>query len=245
VTLIKLISRIRSTIGGSADKGLTPPDIIKYSAAKGEVIINEEGLEVLELAKDKNLRFAGVNQLGKVSYNNTYISKPISKILALPLVDVEAIEAANFKVVADAVNPTYGLAVPLLLHALGVKYIPKINSGPHGDFQYDPEPLPYNLIELSAAVKQHNTGIAIDHDLDRLCFVCEDGPTFDEEYKLIAVADHVLKYAPGNTLFSMSSTRALRDVTQRAGMTYAALTLLYMLNYKSLLTLGLIRIYSF
>jgi phosphomannomutase len=309
MTLIKSISGIRGTIGGNAGKGLTPPDIIKYTAAfgqlvkttsginkvvigrdarisgdmvrnlvvgtlqsvgidvvdlglsttptveiavtdeqagggiiltashnprewnalkllnaKGEFISAADGNTVLELAESNTLSYTEVNHLGKVSYNDSYIDKHIQKILALPLVDVQAIANARFSIVVDAVNSTGGFAVPALLEALGVKQIRKVNCVPDGNFQHNPEPLPANLTELSAAVVKHGAdmGIAVDPDVDRLCFVCQDGSMFGEEYTLVAVADYVLKHTPGSTVSNLSSTRALRDVTEAAGQEYAA-----------------------
>lgn len=145
-------------------------------------------------------------------------------ILALPLVDVEAIKAANFKIAIDCVNSTGGIFVPALLKALGVKTVYPLFCTPDGNFPHNPEPLPENLQQISKEVqdKHADLGIVVDPDVDRLCFVCEDGSMFGEEYTLVAVADYVLKNTPGNTVSNLSSTRALRDVTEKSGGVYHA-----------------------
>lgn len=309
MTLIKSISGIRGTIGGIAGNGLTPIDVVKFTAAygswviaktnnkkivlgrdarisgemvnnlvigtlqglgievidlglsttptvevavplekagggiiltashnpkqwnalkllngKGEFISDADGKEVLDLAERADFDFADVNELGKVVVNDTYLQKHIDAILALPLVDVEAIKAANFKIAIDCVNSTGGIFVPALLKALGVKTIYELFCEPNGEFPHNPEPLPENLTEIAKVVqsKGADLGIVVDPDVDRLCFVCEDGSMFGEEYTLVAVADYVLKHTPGNTVSNLSSTRALRDVTEKAGGTYNA-----------------------
>jgi len=309
LTLIKSISGIRGTIGGVAGNGLTPFDVVKFTAAygswviaktnlkkivlgrdarisgemvnhlvigtlmgmgievidlglsttptveiavpmenagggiiltashnpkqwnalkllndKGEFISDLEGKEVLDLAEDSNFSFAEVNSLGKVIKNDTYLQKHIEAILALPLVDVEAIKKANFKIVIDCVNSTGGIFVPALLKALGVKIIHELYCTPDGNFPHNPEPLPENLTEIAKVVQNKNAdlGIVVDPDVDRLCFVCEDGAMFGEEYTLVAVADYILSKTNGNTVSNLSSTRALRDVTEKAGASYHA-----------------------
>lgn len=309
MTLIKSISGIRGTIGGIAGNGLTPIDVVKFTAAygswviaktnnkkivlgrdarisgemvnnlvigtlqglgievidlglsttptvevavplekagggiiltashnpkqwnalkllngKGEFISDADGKEVLDLAERADFDFADVNDLGKVVVNDTYLQKHIDAILALPLVDVEAIKAANFKIAIDCVNSTGGIFVPALLKALGVKTIYELFCEPNGEFPHNPEPLPENLTEIAKVVQSKNAdlGIVVDPDVDRLCFVCEDGSMFGEEYTLVAVADYVLKHTPGNTVSNLSSTRALRDVTEKAGGAYNA-----------------------
>lgn len=309
MALIKSISGIRGTIGGVAGNGLTPPDIIKFTAAygqwviansgkkkvvigrdarisgemvrnlvvgtlqsigidvvdlglsttptvevavpdenagggiiltashnpkqwnalkllneKGEFISDLDGQWVLAMAEKTDLEYADVNDLGKVVYDDSYLQKHIDKVLALPLVDVDAIRKAEFKVVIDCVNSTGGIFVPALLKALGVSTIHELYCEPNGEFPHNPEPLPENLIDLSREVisKNADLGIAVDPDVDRLCFVCEDGSMFGEEYTLVAVSDYVLKHTPGNTVSNLSSTRALRDVTESAGCTYTA-----------------------
>ena len=309
LTLIKSISGIRGTIGGIAGSGLTPIDIVKFTAAygswvitktnikkivlgrdarisgemvnhlvtgtlqgmgievidlglsttptveiavpgekagggiiltashnpkqwnalkllndKGEFISDAEGKQILELAENATFEFADVNELGKVVVNDTYLQKHIDAILALPLVDVEAIKNANFKVAIDCVNSTGGIFVPALLSALGVKTIYELYCTPNGEFPHNPEPLPENLTEIAKLVQSKNAdlGIVVDPDVDRLCFVSEDGSMFGEEYTLVAVADYVMKNTPGNTVSNLSSTRALRDVTEQAGGLYNA-----------------------
>jgi phosphomannomutase len=309
VTLIKSISGIRGTIGGQAGNGLTPPDIIKFTAAfgrwvventgknkivigrdarisgemvrnlvvgtlqsigidvvdiglsttptveiavpdenagggiiltashnpkqwnalkllndKGEFITDQDGQLVLSMAEEPGLEYAEVSQLGKVTYNETYLQKHIDKVLALPLVDAEVIRNANFKIAIDCVNSSGGIFVPALLKALGVKTIYELYCEPDGDFPHNPEPLPENLVDLSKEVlaKNADLGIAVDPDVDRLCFVSEDGSMFGEEYTLVAIADYVLQHTPGNTVSNLSSTRALRDVTEEKGCVYNA-----------------------
>jgi phosphomannomutase len=309
LTLIKSISGIRGTIGGIAGNGLTPIDIVKFTAAygswvltktnirkivlgrdarisgemvnnlvigtlqglgidvidlglsttptveiavpmenagggiiltashnpkqwnalkllnhKGEFISDAEGKELLELAESSSFSFAEVNNLGRVFLNDTYLQKHIDAVLALPLVDVAAIKAANFKIVIDCVNSTGGIFVPALLKALGVETIHELYCTPDGNFPHNPEPLPENLTEIAKVVQQKNAdlGIVVDPDVDRLAFVCEDGSMFGEEYTLVAVADYVIKNTPGNTVSNLSSTRALRDVTEKAGGEYHA-----------------------
>ncbi|MBB5634225.1 phosphomannomutase [Pedobacter cryoconitis] len=309
MTLIKSISGIRGTIGGIAGNGLTPIDIVKFTAAygswvikntnikkivlgrdarisgdmvnnlvtgtlqglgievidlglsttptveiavpmekagggiiltashnpkqwnalkllneKGEFINDENGKEVLEIAERADFSFADVNELGKVIYDDSYLQKHIDVILALPLVDVELIRKANFKIAIDCVNSTGGIFIPALLKALGVETVFELYCEPNGEFPHNPEPLPENLTEIAKVVqsKQADLGIVVDPDVDRLCFVCEDGTMFGEEYTLVAVADYVLKNQPGNTVSNLSSTRALKDVTLRAGGVYNA-----------------------
>jgi len=309
MTLIKSISGIRGTIGGKPGDGLTPNDIVKYSAAygrwvlqttginkvvigrdarisgemvknlvvgtlmsigidvvdiglsttptvevavpdekagggiiitashnpkqwnalkllnsAGEFINDAEGQAVLAIAEDADLQFAEVDQIGKVTTDNSYLQKHIDKILALPLVDVDAITKANFKVVIDCVNSTGGIFLPELLKQLGVTQVEELFCTPNGQFPHDPEPLPENLIALSAKVKENGAslGIAVDPDVDRLCFVDENGAMFGEEYTLVTVADYILQHKKGNTVSNLSSTRALRDVTELHGGVYNA-----------------------
>nr|WP_121273508.1 phosphoglucosamine mutase [Pedobacter schmidteae] len=309
MTLIKSISGIRGTIGGVAGNGLTPIDIVKFTAAygswvisrtnikkivlgrdarisgemvnnlvigtlqglgievidlglsttptveiavpmeqagggiiltashnpkqwnalkllndKGEFISDADGKEVLEIAEKSEFEFADVDSLGKVISNDTYLQKHIDIILALPLVDVAAIKKANFKIAIDCVNSTGGIFVPALLKALGVETIHELYCEPDGHFPHNPEPLPENLTEIAKVVqnKKADLGIVVDPDVDRLCFVCEDGEMFGEEYTLVAVADYILKNTPGNAVSNLSSTRALRDVTEKAGGVYHA-----------------------
>lgn len=197
---------------------------LKLLNEKGEFINDADGKEVLEIAESSDFVYADVNDLGKVTHDDTYLQKHIDQILALPLVDVKAIAKANFKVVIDCVNSTGGIFVPALLEALGVKTVYKLFCEPDGVFPHNPEPLPENLTALSKEVvaKNASLGIAVDPDVDRLCFVNEDGNMFGEEYTLVAVADYILKNTKGNTVSNLSSTRALRDVTEAAGGEYHA-----------------------
>jgi len=311
MTLIKSISGIRGTIGGRVDQGLTPVDAVKFAAAygtwlkqnnpakrlkvvigrdarisgqmisdlvvstliglgidvvnlglsttptvevavpmegahggiiltashnpkqwnalkllnaKGEFISGSEGEALLKIAEAEAFDFAEVDDLGRVTHDDSYLQKHIDAILALPLVDKEAIQAANFSVVVDAVNSTGGVFVPALLEALGVKQITKLYCDPTGEFPHNPEPLPEHLGDLADQIKKTHAdlGITVDPDVDRLALVCEDGSMFGEEYTLVAVADYVLTHTPGATVSNLSSTRALRDVTESKGQTYAA-----------------------
>lgn len=309
MTLIKSISGIRGTIGGTAGNGLTPIDIVKFTSAygawviqntgikkivlgrdarisgemvnhlvtgtlqgmgiavidlglsttptveiavpmekagggiiltashnpkqwnalkllnaSGEFISDENGKEILEMAERADFSFAEVNDLGKVTYDDSYLQKHIDIILALPLVDAELVRKADFKVVIDCVNSTGGIFIPALLKALGVTRVHELYCNPDGNFPHNPEPLPENLTEIAKVVQQQQAdlGIVVDPDVDRLCFVCEDGAMFGEEYTLVAVADYILKNNPGNTVSNLSSTRALKDVTLKAGGQYHA-----------------------
>ncbi len=197
---------------------------LKLLNSTGEFITDADGKEVLAMADNSDFNYADVDSLGKVTVDDTYLQKHIDEILALPLVDEEAIRQADFKVVVDAVNSTGGIFVPALLKALGVKTVHQLYCEPDGHFPHNPEPLPENLKDLATQVTANGAdlGIAVDPDVDRLCFVCEDGTMFGEEYTLVAVADYVLQHTKGNTVSNLSSTRALRDVTERAGGTYYA-----------------------
>ena len=190
----------------------------------GEFISDADGKEVLEIAENSDFKYADVNDLGKVIVDDSYLQKHIEQVLALPLVDVDAITKADFNIVIDCVNSTGGTFIPALLKALGVKTVHELYCDPDGNFPHNPEPLPENLIALSHEVlkKKADLGIAVDPDVDRLAFVCEDGNMFGEEYTLVAVADYVLKSKKGNTVSNLSSTRALRDVTEKAGGEYYA-----------------------
>lgn len=308
MTLIKSISGIRGTIGGTPGDALTPVDIVKFTAAfgswvkskkgkqvvvgrdarlsgemlsslvcatlqglgldvidlglsttptvqvavpmekagggiiltashnpihwnalkllnhKGEFISAEDGTQLLMLAQNEAFEFAAVDQLGRYHEKNTYIQKHIALIRKHPLVDAKLIRKANFRVVVDAVNSTGGIAVPMLLEALGVTRIKKLNCEPTGRFAHNPEPLPEHLKEISAVIKKgkYDLGIVVDPDVDRLAFIREDGVPFGEEYTLVAIADYVLSKKKGNTVSNLSSTRALRDVTERAKGKYTA-----------------------
>jgi phosphomannomutase len=197
---------------------------LKLLNDKGEFIGHEEGSLILQLAEEESFDFAPVNKLGKYSQSDLSIKRHVKNILALPLVDVEAIKAKDFRVVVDAINSTGGIAVPMLLEALGVTRVEKLNCEPDGNFAHNPEPLPENLSQISRVLEKGNydLGIVVDPDVDRLALVCEDGSMFGEEYTLVAVADYVLKHRKGNTVSNLSSTRALRDVTEKAGGQYFA-----------------------
>lgn len=311
MTLIRSISGIRGTIGGQPGEGLSPADIVKYTAAfaafikkskgnerprfvigrdarisgemvnhivvgtllgsgadvidlglsttptveiavtglkadagiiltashnpkqwnalkllntLGEFISASEGAEVLALAENENYSFCGVDGIGTYSADNSWIGKHIEQILALPLVNREAIKKAGYHVVIDAVNSTGGIALPQLLLALGVKKVTELNCVADGHFAHNPEPLPENLTDIAQLVvkAKADLGFVVDPDVDRLAIVCQDGDMFGEEYTLVAVADYVLQHQPGNTVSNMSSTRALRDITEKTGAQYFA-----------------------
>ena len=311
MSLIKSISGIRGTIGGKPGEGLTPPDIVKFTAAfatfirnkyeedrllivigrdarpsggmvsdlisgtllaigadvldigltttpttelavidsgahggimitashnprqwnalklvnhLGEFLSAAEGEEVIMISEASDFRFAEVGKLGRYSYDDSFLSKHIEKIINLPLVNPEAIKQARFSITLDAVNSTGGIAVPMLLKALGVNKIDLIHCEPDGEFAHDPEPLPENLADICERVTKINAdlGIVVDPDVDRLAIVNEMGEPFGEEYTLVAVADYILQNQPGNTVSNLSSTQALRIITEKAGCEYFA-----------------------
>lgn len=188
----------------------------------GEFLNAEEGNKVLKYAENRDFSFVDVNNLGKV-IEKSYTEQHIQDILALPEVDVEAISKANFKVAIDCINSVGGIVVPELLKALGVNEIYGVHTEPTGDFAHDPEPLPENLTDLSDLVKEKSAdvGFSVDPDVDRLAIFCEDGSPFGEEYTLVSIADYLLSLYPrGNTVSNLSSTRALRDVTEKHGGSY-------------------------
>ncbi|MDH8701613.1 phosphomannomutase [Dysgonomonadaceae bacterium PH5-43] len=310
MSLIKSISGIRGTIGGNAGEGLSPLDIVKFTAAyatliksrnnpsktivvgrdarisgemvrnivvgtlmgmgldvvdiglattpttelavtmekaaggiiltashnpkqwnalkllneKGEFLNAAEGNEILKIAEEETFVFADVDDLGKVKTDNSYTKKHIDHVMALDLVDVDAIRKANFTVAIDAVNSVGGVVLPELLKALGVKEVIELNAEPTGEFAHNPEPLPKHLTQIADTMKntKADVGFVVDPDVDRLVIVNEDGSMFGEEYTLVAVADYILSNTPGNTVSNLSSTRALRDVTEKHGQTYTA-----------------------
>ena len=311
MTLIKSISGIRGTIGGKPGNGLTPLDIVKFTAAygswiknnstaekvkivvgrdarisgemvsnvcigtlqglgidvinldlsttptveiavpmenaqggiiltashnpkewnalkllneNGEFISSQDGADVLEIAENEAFSFVDVDNLGQLTLNNSYLEKHINAILQLELVDPKLIEMSNFKIVCDSVNSTGGIFVPAMLRALGVKDIISLYGEPTGHFPHNPEPLPENLTAIAEKIKETGAdlGIVVDPDVDRLAFVDEKGNMFGEEYTLVAVADYILKNTPGSTVSNLSSTRALRDVTEQNGCVYSA-----------------------
>lgn len=198
---------------------------LKLLNEKGEFISEANGQEILKLAANSEFNYAEVNDLGKYSRNTDFIDVHFKKIIDLPYVDAAAIEKANFTIVLDAINSSGAIAVPALLKKLGVKNIHIIHGEPTGNFAHNPEPLPEHLADLSNAVikQKAHLGISVDPDVDRLAFVCEDGEMFGEEYTLVAVADYILqKNKKGNTVSNLSSTRALRDVTEAQGGSYSA-----------------------
>ena len=199
---------------------------LKLLNHRGEFISAADGASVLAIASADAYHFAPVDELGEITTHTTAIQEHIEAILQYPLVDKAAIQAANFTIVVDVINSTGALSVPPLLEALGIapENITLLNGEVTGKFSHNPEPLPENLTELSRAVKSKgaNLGIAVDPDVDRLCFVCEDGSFFGEEYTLVAVADYILGRKKGNTVSNLSSTRALKDVTLRHGGNYFA-----------------------
>ncbi|HEX8529602.1 MAG TPA: phosphoglucosamine mutase [Cytophagales bacterium] len=197
---------------------------LKLLNRNGEFISAEDGAKVLQLAESEDFDFSEVKKIGRYRYDNSYLQRHIEAIVALPLVDKEAITARNFSVVVDAINSCGGFAVPMLLEELGVKKITQLNCEPTGLFVHNPEPLPEHLTQISNEIEKgrYDLGIVVDPDVDRLALVCEDGRMFGEEYTLVAVADYVLKHKPGNTVSNLSSTRALRDVTEKAGGKYFA-----------------------
>ncbi|TXE19685.1 phosphoglucosamine mutase [Psychroserpens burtonensis] len=196
---------------------------LKLLDAKGEFLNGEEGAKILKIAESKEMSFAEVDDLGEITINDAYIDLHIDEVLDLELVNKKAIEKANFKVVVDGVNSTGGIAIPLLLERLGVHAI-ELYCEPTGHFPHNPEPLKEHLTDLSEAVVKANAdfGIVVDPDVDRLAFMDEKGEMFGEEYTLVACADYVLSKTPGNTVSNMSSTRALRDITEKHGGSYEA-----------------------
>lgn len=197
---------------------------LKLLNEKGEFLNDAEGKAVLAIAEEESFTFAEVDELGKEFINNTYTRRHIDSVLALDLVDVEAIKKANFTVAVDAVNSVGGVVIPELLKALGVKNIIELNCTPTGHFAHTPEPIPENLTEISDKLKTGcaDVGFVVDPDVDRLAIVMENGEMFVEEYTLVAVADYILSKTPGATVSNLSSSRALRDVTVKHGCQYTA-----------------------
>jgi len=194
---------------------------LKLLNSKGEFLNSDDGIEILKLAESTNLIYNDVDSLGKIAEVKNYIDIHIDQVLSLNIIDVNKIKSSNFKIVVDAVNSTGGIAVPKLLNKLGVEVI-ELYCDPNGHFPHNPEPLKENLTDLSSLVVEHNAdlGIVVDPDVDRLAFVCEDGSIFGEEYTLVACADFVLGKTPGSTVSNLSSTRALRDVSQKHGCSH-------------------------
>lgn len=196
---------------------------LKLLNAEGEFISGRDGEEVLAMAEKEDFKYAEVDDLGIIENKKNYFDYHIDQVVNHPLVDVSAIIAADMKVAVDAVNSSGGIVIPALLKELGVREILPLYCEPNGHFPHNPEPLPEHLTEISALIKKEkaHVGIVVDPDVDRLALVCEDGSMFGEEYTLVAVADYVLKHRKGNTVSNLSSTRALRDVTEAAGGVYS------------------------
>ena len=194
---------------------------LKLLNSKGEFLNSNDGIEILKLAESTNLKYNDVDSLGKIYEVKNYIDIHIDQVLSLNIIDVNKIKSSNFKIVVDAVNSTGGIAVPKLLKKLGVEVI-ELYCEPNGHFPHNPEPLKENLTDLSSLVVKHKAdlGIVVDPDVDRLAFVCEDGSIFGEEYTLVACADFVLSKTPGPTVSNLSSTRALRDVSEKHGCSH-------------------------
>ncbi len=197
---------------------------LKLLNEKGEFLNADEGAEVLRIADEGHFSFSEVTAIGTYTSDDTWIQKHIQQVLALPLVDSNAIKKANLTIAVDCVNSTGGIAIPLLLKALGVNTVHELYCTPDGHFPHNPEPLPEHLAALSELVvkQKAHAGFSVDPDVDRLAIVCENGEMFGEEYTLVAVADYILRNQPGNTVSNLSSTRALRDVTEKHGGAYAA-----------------------
>jgi phosphomannomutase len=195
---------------------------LKLLNNKGEFLTAGEGTEVLSMIEDASYKYATVDKLGKVSLDNKYLSKHIAEIKELSFVDIKAIKEAGFKIAVDAVNSVGGIAVPELLKELGVNNIVKINCQPNGIFAHNPEPLPENLTEISSVMTKEkaDVGFVVDPDVDRLAIINEDGTMFGEEYTLVAVADYILKQKKGNTVSNLSSTKSLKELSEKYGVTY-------------------------
>jgi phosphomannomutase len=195
---------------------------LKLLNNQGEFISAADGASILDRAEKEQFVFASVDRLGSYTSNDTYLQKHIDAVVNYPLVDVKAIQLKKFKIVVDAINSTGAIFVPPLLKALGVEEVILINGEMTGKFAHNPEPLPENLVAMSSAVvkSKADLGIAVDPDVDRLCFICEDGSMFGEEYTLVSVADYVLHKKSGNTVSNMSSTKALKEVTLKQGGQY-------------------------
>ena len=196
---------------------------LKLLNEKGEFLDGDEGMKILEIAEAEAFHFSDVDDLGEIMINDAYMDIHIDEVLNLPLVDIEAIKAAKFKVVVDGVNSSGGIIIPRLLKLMGVEVV-ELYCEPNGHFPHNPEPLKEHLTDISELVvkEKADLGIVVDPDVDRLAFICEDGEMFGEEYTLVACADYVLSKTPGNTVSNMSSSRALRDVTKAHNGGYEA-----------------------
>lgn len=197
---------------------------LKLLNASGEFISAADGKWLLEAVDNDDFEFATIDAIGSYQEQEGWMQRHVEMVMNLPLVNREVIAAAGFKVAVDAVNSTGGVAIPMMLRALGVKEVLEVNCEPTGDFAHTPEPLAQNLTQICSFVKEHGCdfGVVVDPDVDRLVFVKEDGELFGEEYTLVSVADYILRHTPGTTVSNLSSTRALRDVTQAHGQQYYA-----------------------
>ena len=196
---------------------------LKLLNSHGEFLTKDDGNEVLRIAEAEDFEYADVDTMGHYTEDNSFNQRHIDSVLALQLVDTEAIRNAHFRVCADTINSVGGIILPQLFEALGVEYH-ILNGGANGDFAHNPEPLEKNLGDIMSLTRdgKYDLGIVVDPDVDRLAFICEDGRMFGEEYTLVSVADYVLSHTPGNTVSNLSSTRALRDVTEQYGGQYTA-----------------------
>ncbi len=224
---VELAVTLEKAAGGiilSASHNPVQWNALKLLNERGEFISADDGAQILSVAAAEKFSFADVRKLGRYEKKDGYIKKHIDLILKYKYVDVAAIRKAKFTIAIDAVNSTGGIAVPMLLEKLGVKKIKKLYCDPTGMFPHNPEPLPEHLTEISKVVKKekYDLGIVVDPDVDRLALIQEDGKPFGEEYTLVAVADYILAKKKGNTVSNLSSTRALRDVTEKAGGSYTA-----------------------
>lgn len=196
---------------------------LKLLNSKGEFISAEDGQTVLELSESSDIEFVPPQKFGSYTENDSYIAYHIEEILKHDLVDIEAIKNANFKIVVDAVNSTGGISIPVLLKKLGVE-VKEVYCDPTGNFPHNPEPLPENLQQIRGELQSglFHLGVVVDPDVDRLALICENGDPFGEEYTLVAVADYVLSHKKGNTVSNLSSTRALKDISEKHGVTYSS-----------------------
>jgi phosphomannomutase len=223
----ELAVTMENAIGGiilTASHNPTQWNALKLLNEKGEFLDDKAGKAILEIANDESFVFADVFDLGTITEDNSFDKKHIDSVLSLKLVDVDAIRKANFRVAIDCVNSVGGVIIPQLLKALGVNEIVPLYCEPNGKFPHNPEPLPEHLTDIAAVLKEGkaDVGFVVDPDVDRLAIISENGEMFGEEYTLVAVADYVLSHTPGNTVSNLSSTRALRDVTNQYGASYTA-----------------------
>ncbi|RYY97527.1 MAG: phosphoglucosamine mutase, partial [Chitinophagaceae bacterium] len=222
---VELATKAEGAAGGiiiTASHNPREWNALKLLNGEGEFISGELGAQVLERAASESMTFPAVEKLGSVSRDDSWMQKHIDLVLDYPLTNKKAIEKKEWKVVVDCINSTGALIVPQLLTALGVGEVIILNGEVNGKFAHNPEPLPEHLTQLSNEVLKQNAhfGVAVDPDVDRLCFVCEDGSMFGEEYTLVAVADYILSKNPGNTVSNMSSTKALKEITLKRGGQY-------------------------